>query len=128
VTVSDGVLNIDILKATKGDPLLCGVVIQTPVPAPISLAPGAPEDGEQPALALEPRLNLQPAPGGLVLWWPTALGEVVLQQTDSLAEPVRWQDVPGVPAASGLLQGLGVPLDPADGKAAPQRFYRLRPR
>jgi hypothetical protein len=141
-TVTDGVLNLDIVKGTKGDPLLCGVVIESPpVAAGAELAespvpaenPEAPVQG--PGLsALETgavRLAITSTQDGMMLSWPDAPPEMVLQETDSLTPPVIWKDVPLPFQLHGGRRAVHVELfraDDAPDAAAPQKFYRLRRR
>ena len=66
-----------------------------------------------------PALQIQAAPGGVVLAWPAGTASVVLQQNTDLAGSV-WMDVPTAPIVTNGQNQVTLPL------ATPQALYRLR--
>jgi hypothetical protein len=140
VTVNDGALNIDVLKGTKGDPLLCGLVIESPPVAPGPALAGESDPAQSRELLTEQSVLASPGPGpvrlqltvaleGIVLSWPAPEDGMVLQETDNLAEPVMWRDVGMPPQPVGEHRAGSVELRQAGSistDTAPQKFYRLR--
>ncbi len=72
-------------------------------------------DGPDPTL--QTRRNEE---GTLLLEWPVAAADFVLQATQSLATPLQWETVSPTPPLVNGFRSLPLPIDTAD-----QQFYRL---